>query len=501
MQLGKVNCVMDTASRDLPSWEEATLDLTTKPRLEAVSQGRVCALNRALSCSGRWNASPDTRRSQRVLFSTVCAIVLVCAISCGASPAAASPNSRTALGFRHIETDPARKELSKGPLQIIISVDQQQLHLYRDGTHVADAPVATGVPDHPTPLGIFSIIQKSRDHRSNIYSNAPMPFMERITWSGVALHEGVNLGHPASHGCIRMSHEFAVRLWALTKLGAHVVIARPELRPEEISDPHLFVHNEQPSDAEPATSRAPSPMPTALAAAKLLKTAETIGGDQTTDASRQQNPNAAVVTPAVDATVQTPNSTDQTSPPVDPAAADKAEATPADDPEIIPLPPAKPADIAHPATGPIAIFVSRKEQRIYVRQDFSPLFDAAITIEQPDQKLGTHVFTAMEYTGDGGSFRWNVISLPSEQVKAHQPAYERGFGKFANVKRNNARAGKPTSDPPAKTPQQALARLEIPQDVLDRISQLIVAGSSLIISDQGLGEETGEGTNFIVVTP
>ncbi len=490
---------MDTASRDLPSRQEATLDLTTKPRLEAVSQGRVCALNRGSSCSGRWNAPRDTRRSQRVLLSTVYAIVLVCAMSCGALPAMASPNSRTAPGFRHIETDPARKELSKGPLQIIISVDQQQLHLYRDGTHVADAPVATGVPDHPTPLGIFSIIQKSRDHRSNIYSNAPMPFMERITWSGVALHEGVNLGHPASHGCIRMSHEFAVRLWALTKLGAHVVIARPELRPEEISDPHLFVHSEQPPDAEPATSRAPSPIP--AAAKLLLKTAETAAGDQTTDALRQQNPSAAVVTPAVDATVQTLGSTDQTSPPADPAAADKAEATPADDPEIIPLPPAKPAEIAHPANGPIAIFVSRKEQRIYVRQDFSPLFDAAITIEQPDQKLGTHVFTAMEYTDDGASFRWNVISLPREQVKAHQPRYEKGFGKFANVKRNNARAGKPTSDPPAETPQQALARLEIPQDVLDRISQLIVAGSSLIISDQGLGEETGEGTNFIVVTP
>jgi len=442
------------------------------------------------------------RRSQRVVLSTVCAIVSVCAMSCGASPATASPNTKTAPGFRHIETDHARKDVSKGPLQIIISVDQQKLHLYSDSTHVADAPVATGVPDHPTPLGIFSIIQKSRDHRSNIYSNAPMPFMERITWSGVALHEGVNLGHPASHGCIRMSHEFAVRLWALTKLGAHVVIARPELRPEEISDPHLFVHNEKPMDADPATSVAPAaPVPTALTAAKLLKTAETVEGDQTTDALRQQGPNAAVVTPAVEATMPTTSDTEQASPPVEPAAADPAEATTAADAEIIPLPPAKPAEIAHPATGPIAIFVSRKEQRIYVRQDFSPLFDAPITIEHSDQKLGTHVFTAMEYADDGAGFRWNVISLPSKQSKARQPVYEKGFGKFANVKRNNARAGKPMSDPPAETPQQALARLEIPQDVLDQISQLIVPGSSLIVSDQGLGEETGEGTNFIVVTP
>ena len=81
-------------------------------------------------------------------------------------------------------------------------------------------------------------------HHSNIYSGAPMPFMQRITWSGVAMHEGVNLGHPASHGCIRMSHDFATRLWVLTRLGARVIIARPELRPEDFSDPRLFVQRD-----------------------------------------------------------------------------------------------------------------------------------------------------------------------------------------------------------------------------------------------------------------
>ena len=77
------------------------------------------------------------------------------------------------------------------------------LHVFSDGTHVTDTPIATGVPAHPTPLGVFSVIQKSLLHHSNIYSGAPMPFMQRITWSGVAMHEGVNFGHPASHGCIR----------------------------------------------------------------------------------------------------------------------------------------------------------------------------------------------------------------------------------------------------------------------------------------------------------
>ena len=378
MQPGKVNCVMDIASRDLPSWNGASLNLTTKPQSKSVSPGRVCALKRGSSFNGRWNAPPDAGRWQRILFSTVCAIVSVYAMSCGASPAVASPSTKTAPGFRRTETDHVRKDGSKGPLQIIISINQQKLHLYSDGVHVADAPVATGVPDHPTPLGIFSIIQKSRDHRSNIYSNAPMPFMERITWSGVALHEGFNLGHPASHGCIRMSHEFATRLWALTKLGVGVVIARPELRPEEISDPHLFVHNEKPADAEPATSLAPAaPIPTAPTAAKLLKTAETVEDDQTTDALRQHGPNAAVVTPAVEAAGPASDA-DLANPPIDPVSPDEAEAAAETEPDI-PLPPAKPAEIARPAKGPIAIFISRKKQRILRATGF------CAAVRRPDQ--------------------------------------------------------------------------------------------------------------------
>ncbi len=137
-------------------------------------------------------------------------------------------------------------DIPKGPLQIFISINQQKLHLYGGGVHVADTSIATGVPSHPTPLGVFSVIQKQLFHRSNIYSNAPMPYMQRVTWSGVAMHEGQNIGHPASHGCIRMPHDFAVRLYRLTKLGTRVIIARSELKPVEFADPHLFVHKEKP---------------------------------------------------------------------------------------------------------------------------------------------------------------------------------------------------------------------------------------------------------------
>jgi L,D-transpeptidase catalytic domain len=144
-------------------------------------------------------------------------------------------------------------QIQKGPLQIFISINQQKLHLYGDGVHVADTSIATGVPSLPTPLGVFSVIQKQVFHRSNIYSGAPMPYMQRITWSGVAMHEGESIGHRASHGCIRMPHDFAVRLYRLTKLNTRVIIANSELEPTEFTDPHLFVHKEIPPEvASPA---------------------------------------------------------------------------------------------------------------------------------------------------------------------------------------------------------------------------------------------------------
>ena len=137
-----------------------------------------------------------------------------------------------------------------------------------------------------------------------------------------------------------------------------------------------------------------------------------------------------------------------------------------------------------------------------MRQDFSPLFDAPITVTHPDQPLGTHVFTAMEYLDDRASFRWNVISLPGEpQSSVRNPPMRRGFVQFAEEAQQRPRRPADVRCANRKLAQQALARLEIPHDVIDQISELIVPGSSLIVSDQGLGEETGEGTNFIVVTP
>src|SRR3954454_2540059 len=131
------------------------------------------------------------------------------------------------------------QEVEKGPLHIVVSIADQQISVYDDGALIARSSVSTGVSDHPTPSGVFSIISKQRWHRSNLYSDAPMPYMQRITWSGIALHAGVLPGYPASHGCIRLKWDFAIRLWHLTKRGTRVIIAPNQVRPVEIANPRL----------------------------------------------------------------------------------------------------------------------------------------------------------------------------------------------------------------------------------------------------------------------
>lgn len=103
----------------------------------------------------------------------------------------------------------------------------------------AESPVSTGMKGHSTPMGVFSVIQKHKFHHSNIYSGAPMPYMQRITWSGVAMHAGVLPGYPASHGCIRMPMAFAVKMWNWTKMGARVIVSPGEMTPHSFQHPLL----------------------------------------------------------------------------------------------------------------------------------------------------------------------------------------------------------------------------------------------------------------------
>jgi hypothetical protein len=445
------------------------------------------------------NHKTPSRRDRRVGGGAVCALaVAAClALTASASPAAAAYWYGGWYGGWHKHrsahkshepkaADRGGKEpandIPKGPQQIFISINQQKLHFYSNGVHVADTSIATGVAAHPTPYGVFSIIQKQIFHRSNIYSNAPMPYMQRITWSGVAMHEGPDIGHPASHGCIRMPHDFAVRLYHLTKLNTRVIIARAELRPAEFADPHLFVHKEKPPEiAAPVANELE---PAVAKPAELAVHANTLTPPVQSD----------VVTPQAAAPAIKPDQKPESAAPGADAGAAAAVAPPA---------PSTPTDLVKVATAkkiPISIFVSRKRQRLYIRQGFEPLFDVPVTIAEPESPLGTHVFTALEFTGPEHTIlRWNVVSLPGEPPKRVRYVEERR-DRHGHVRRREIEEERAGDTPPPQTPAQVLARIEISPEVSEAIAQMIVPGSALIISDQGLGDETGEGTDFVVVT-
>src|SRR5262245_24279995 len=126
------------------------------------------------------------------------------------------------------------------PIMAIVSLSDQQITVYDDKGWIMRAPVSTGQKGRETPAGIFSIIQKKAEHYSNLYDDAYMPHMQRITWSGIALHGGPLPGYPASHGCIRMPYEFAGRLFGVTKLGMRLIVAPRNAAPIAIDHPALL---------------------------------------------------------------------------------------------------------------------------------------------------------------------------------------------------------------------------------------------------------------------
>jgi lipoprotein-anchoring transpeptidase ErfK/SrfK len=342
----------------------------------------------------------------------------------------AEPQDAVKTELDAVKTELAKKDSPKGPLQIIISIADQRISLYDNGALIARSSVSTGVQGYPTPLGIFSVISKERWHRSNIYSAAPMPYMQRITWSGIALHAGVLPGYPASHGCIRLSNDFAIRLWHLTERGTRVIIAPEDVQPVEIANRHLSVPKPKvPSESETAAVAGSGTTAHSSAPAALVR------GDELAFATLRVAPQKVV---------------------------------------------------------PISVFVSRKSSRLFVRKGLTPLFDIPVEIHSPEEPLGTHVFTAMEPQKDSAS-RWTVVSMP--RAFSHASA-----GTAQERKEPGERTAEATS--PVSLPDSAdaaLDRIEIPQDVVEQISELLTPGSSLIISDYGMSSETREDTDFIVI--
>ena len=376
-----------------------------------------------------------------------------------------------------------------GPHLLVVSIKSQRITLYANGKQAAVSPISSGTASHPTPHGVFSIIQRNRHHRSNIYSGAPMPYMQRLTWSGVALHQGVLPGRPASHGCIRLPESFANFLWNTTKMNTRVIVAREDVEPHDIVHAKLFQPKTVPTTVESPLQDLRKTFDTThqfvrTAGMQMVITDASVeeaekgeGRPLVTQPEAEENTariKADDAQPTLQSAEEKPEAKPETKPeivevkPVEPQAPanepakqeiaepQQAPAAPAQpelagakpEPKAEPQPDVtatvfpQPADIPEAIlasferslaakakrvgpTGPVSVFISRKDKRLYVRQAFIPLFSASVTFKDENAAFGTHVFTAYEQE-DGKSLRWTAITMPAEAALAEkvQPAFK-----------------------------------------------------------------------------
>jgi hypothetical protein len=401
----------------------------------------------------------------------------------------------------------------------IVSLRNQRITVYDANGWILRAPVSSGQKGRETPAGIFSVIEKQAEHYSNLYDDAFMPHMQRITWSGIALHGGPLPGYPASHGCIRMPYDFAERLFDATKLGMRVIVAPTDVAPAEIVHPALFsakpgagdVAAARAAGAAEAASKADQARLAAATAAREaaraivpVRTAEKLklGAEAQVAAAERavasagsaetkeqaEDAKAKAVARVAEVEVQVAASKSELQSKLDTAASAREATVEA---EKIRVAAAEAAREAARDLEPVSVFISRKTQRLYVRQAFQPILESPVTIQDADRPIGTHIFTATERIGDVG-MRWSVVSLDSGHpgdgvAEPHGPAGGR-----------SGRDGEPVSTNPVGA-KAALDRITIPQDALDRIAGIASPRSSLIISDEALSPETGKGTEFVVL--
>ena len=426
-------------------------------------------------------------------------------------------SARSGRSERPIETVQSRS--AGEPIMAIVSLGTQRITVYDAKGWIMRAPVSSGSKGRETPAGIFSVIQKVEEHYSNLYDDAFMPHMQRITWSGIALHGGVLPGRPASHGCVRLPFDFAERLFGETMMGMRVIVAPTDVAPVEITHPLLF--QPKPGAVALAASRAAEAQEAAKKAANVklavatasreatlatapVRAAETLklkaeaqlaAAETALGAAKSPEEKEQAETARVQASVRLAELQAQWE-------ASKADLQQKREAALSAREAAAAAEAARlQATEaarqiarelqPVSVLISRKTQRLYVRQAFAPVFESPVTIAEPDRPIGTHVFTAAERTSDD-KLRWNVVSLlgskraPSSATQPH----ERG-----RASSNRDVEPTPTDVSGAKA---ALDRIVIPPDALDRIAA-VAPRSSLIVTDEPMSTETGKGTEFVVL--
>ncbi len=178
----------------------------------------------------------DSQKAEaKMRFSSLAAMFCVACFTAVGAEGVSIANARQSQG----ESAP-QPRASGAPLLAIIALAQQRISIYSGSGKLMEGSVSTGATGHETPAGIYSILEKEEDHHSNLYDDASMPFMQRLTWTGISMHAGALPGYPASHGCTRLSYGFAEKLYEMTKPGMRVVVVREDIAPAEIEQPRLF---------------------------------------------------------------------------------------------------------------------------------------------------------------------------------------------------------------------------------------------------------------------
>ena len=440
---------------------------------------------------------PDAPIRRRGLFAIGALTAAAALTALTLSPPADAAANRPSAARQGEETAPRQ---AGEPVMAIVSIKSQRVTIYDADGWMLRAPVSTGIKGRETPAGVFSVVEKDKDHHSNLYDDAWMPNMLRITWSGIALHGGPLPGYAASHGCIRMPYDFAGNLFDKVHVGMRVIVAPDDATPVDFSDPKLFVPNAQALAAAPqradtlaaeaadaaaaadeakkaataAARDAAAVTPAALhklelaksrADAELALTDKMIAAPSTAPRNDQEKAKAEdyrqkLAAKAADLGTQLDTAKADAQAKRDAAAAAQAALKAADAKKAETAAAARDAKLA---LEPVSVFISRKTQKLYVRRGWQSTLEVPVTIRDPDKPIGTHVFTAVA-RNDDGSLRWTAVTIDN---------------------------GDDAKD--------ALDRIDIPPEALAQIAPTAVPRSSLIISDEPANREQNYRTEFVVV--
>ena len=390
------------------------------------------------------------------------------------------------------------------PIMAIVSIKSQQVTFYDADGWILRAPVSTGIKGRETPAGVFAVVEKKKDHRSNMYDDAWMPHMQRITWNGIALHGGPLPGYAASHGCVRMPFGFAEKLFGKTRIGMRVIISPNDAAPVEFSHPALFMPNAEaiaaaPARAEPLAREAAEAARAADEAKKAAAAAARETASLTASLRKLESLKAAPTPSSRSPTRRSPpqrrtrprrapRSGSRRPPPRPRKLATQLDAATADAKSRPDAAAAKgrrqggrDQEGRHPPRRRVrrnsrssrsrSTSVARRKSftcdatRISRRRTgarCSIRHRGSVAIRNPEKPIGTHVFTAMARNDAG--LRWTAVTIDD---------------------------GDDAKD--------ALDRITIPQDVLDRIAPTALPRSSIIISDEPLSGETNYRTEFVAV--